>query len=73
MNTIEAIYEQGVFKPLNNPLLPDGQLVKIIIKKLYDPPLNKLANLTPHPDCIVGDPEDLVHIDWSSEWKNDLS
>jgi hypothetical protein len=29
--------------------------------------------LTPHPGSIVGDAEDLVHIDWSSEWKTDLS
>lgn len=28
----------------------------------------KLSRLTPHPDCIVGDPEDLVHIDWSEHW-----
>jgi hypothetical protein len=26
-------------------------------------------NLTPHPGSIVGDSEDLVHIDWSQEWK----
>jgi antitoxin (DNA-binding transcriptional repressor) of toxin-antitoxin stability system len=40
-------------------------------KKLRLVPLDKpgkLANLTPHPDAIVGDPEDLVEIDWSSEW-----
>jgi predicted DNA-binding antitoxin AbrB/MazE fold protein len=73
MNTIEAVYEQGVFKPLKNPRLPNGQLVQIIIKTLSYPPPNKLAKLTPHPDCIIGDPEDLVHIDWISEWKNDLS
>jgi hypothetical protein len=29
--------------------------------------------LTPHPGSIVGDSEDLVHIDWSREWKPDLS
>lgn len=29
-------------------------------------------NLTAHPGTIVGDPEDLVHMDWSSEWKTDL-
>jgi len=23
-------------------------------------------------NVIVGDPEDLVHIDWSKEWKGDL-
>ena len=28
--------------------------------------------LTPHPGSIVGDSEDLVHIDWSQEWKPDL-
>lgn len=28
--------------------------------------------LTPHPGSIVGDSEDLVHIDWSLEWKPDL-
>ncbi len=27
-----------------------------------------LDRLEKHPDFIVGDPEDLVHIDWSSEW-----
>ncbi len=22
-----------------------------------------------HPDFIVGNPDDLIHIDWSSEWE----
>lgn len=30
---------------------------------------SKLARLTPHPGTIVGDPEDLVHMDWSGEWQ----
>jgi antitoxin (DNA-binding transcriptional repressor) of toxin-antitoxin stability system len=29
----------------------------------------KLDRLTPHPGTIIGDPEDLVHVDWSSEWR----
>jgi len=29
---------------------------------------NKLDNLEPH-DAIVGDPEGIVNIDWSKEWK----
>jgi len=33
---------------------------------------DKLSNLKPHPDCIEGDPEDIVQIDWSGEWKYDL-
>jgi hypothetical protein len=27
----------------------------------------KLNSLVPH-DCIKGDPDDLVHIDWSDTW-----
>ncbi len=29
---------------------------------------SKLDLLKPHPYCINGDPEDLVHMDWSDEW-----
>ena len=25
----------------------------------------------PRHDCIVGDPDALVHVDWSSEWHGD--
>ena len=32
----------------------------------------KLEQLEPHPEFIVGDPDDLVHIDWSSEWEPSL-
>ena len=32
-------------------------------------PRTKLARLEPRPKAIVGDPEDLVHLDWSAEWK----
>jgi prevent-host-death family protein len=28
----------------------------------------KLERLTPHPDAIVGDPDDLVSVDWSEHW-----
>ena len=34
-----------------------------------DPPRRKLDRLEHRPDTIVGDPQDLVHLDWSSEWK----
>jgi antitoxin (DNA-binding transcriptional repressor) of toxin-antitoxin stability system len=29
----------------------------------------KLERLTPHLDAITGDPDDLVHLDWSQEWR----
>jgi prevent-host-death family protein len=28
----------------------------------------KLQKLVKHPKTIVGDPEDIVHMDWSEEW-----
>jgi hypothetical protein len=34
-------------------------------------PEDRLARLRPIPGLIIGDPEDLVHIDWSSEWNPD--
>ena len=34
---------------------------------------NKLKRLKRHEGCIVGDPEDIVHLDWSGEWRNDIS
>jgi len=30
---------------------------------------SKLDRLVRHADAIVGDPEELVHIDWSAEWQ----
>jgi hypothetical protein len=34
-------------------------------------PSAKLERLVPH-DCIKGDPESIVHLDWEGEWKHDL-
>lgn len=30
---------------------------------------SKLSRLTSHPGTIVGDAEELVHVDWSDEWR----
>jgi hypothetical protein len=30
---------------------------------------DKFANLDPHPDCLVGDPAELNHIDWLEKWR----
>lgn len=44
-----------------------GKLLKIIP---VEPP-DKLSRLVPH-NCLTGDPEDIVHLDWSREWRHDL-
>ncbi|MDA8164800.1 MAG: type II toxin-antitoxin system Phd/YefM family antitoxin [Desulfobacteraceae bacterium] len=31
----------------------------------------KIARLVKH-DCLRGDPEEIVHLDWSEEWHRDL-
>ena len=40
-----------------------GKVLKIVPEQKPD----KLSRLKKRK-CIVGDPEDLVHMDWSSEW-----
>lgn len=32
-------------------------------------PAGRLARLRPHPGYLPGDPEDIVHLDWSGEWR----
>lgn len=31
----------------------------------------ELDQLENHPDAITGNPEDLVHVDWTSQWNPD--
>jgi len=64
---------QNIFKILDQVIetgLPviverNGKKLKIVTVE----PASKLENLEPHPGTINGDPEDLVHMDWSEEWK----
>ena len=42
-----------------------GQRLKIIAAS----PPRRLANLVPEPAYLAGNPDDLVHLDWSKEWR----
>jgi len=42
-----------------------GKLLKIIPVE----PEDKLKNLTPHPEYMASDPQDIVHMDWSENWR----
>ena len=42
------------------------------IKKKRKKRTDFFANLTKHPDAVIGDPEDIVHMDWSHNWSHDL-
>lgn len=41
-----------------------------ILKIVPDEPKSKLSNLEPH-DTIVGNPESLININWTKEWKEE--
>lgn len=57
---LDEILETGVPVDIERK----GKLLRIAAVELR----SKLANLKPR-DLIVGDPEELVHIDWSEEWR----
>ncbi len=44
-----------------------GKLLKIV--PVVAPRKSKLDRLEDHPGFLVTDPEELVHVDWSGEWK----
>ena len=57
---LDQILETGVPVEIER----DGKLLRI---STVEPP-SKLENLRPRK-FLRGDPEDLVHLDWSSEWR----
>jgi len=56
---LDEILETGVPVDIERK----GKLLRIAAVE----PRSKLASLKSR-DLIVGDPEDLVHVDWSEEW-----
>ena len=58
---LDQLLDSGVPLEINRR----GQTIRISV----EPPRGKLERLEPHPEVIKGDPEELVHLDWSSEWK----
>ncbi|MEQ1500575.1 MAG: type II toxin-antitoxin system Phd/YefM family antitoxin [Myxococcota bacterium] len=43
----------------------NGRVLRIVAEPLG----SRLDRLVPHPDAVVGDLDELVHLDWSSEWR----
>lgn len=42
-----------------------GRTLRIVA----DEPASRLCRLVSRPEVVSGDPEDLVHLDWSAEWR----
>jgi len=60
---LDEILETGIPVEINRK----GKKLKIVRAEPSEP--NWLDQLPERPDVIEGDPEDLVHIDWSKEWR----
>jgi hypothetical protein len=58
---LDQVLESGV--PLE--IERNGRRLRVVAADA--PP--KLDRVVGHPDYVVGDPEDLVHVDWSAEWR----
>jgi antitoxin (DNA-binding transcriptional repressor) of toxin-antitoxin stability system len=45
-----------------------GRRLRIVAEDDVDERGDKLQRLVHRPEAIIGDPDDLVHLDWSAEW-----
>ena len=63
---------QNLYRILDR-ILETGEPVEIHRKgkrlRIVREDTRKLDLLKPHPDYLRTDPEDLVHVDWSGEWR----
>ncbi|MGH3929537.1 MAG: hypothetical protein ACRDTF_06125 [Pseudonocardiaceae bacterium] len=57
---LDEVLETGV--PLE--IERKGKRLQIVPER----PRSKLDRLVPHPGSIIGDPEELIHLDWSKYW-----
>ena len=65
---------ENIYKVLDQ-VLETGVPVEIVRRRrklkiiAVDEPAKKLDRLKKHSKALVGNPQDLVHRDWSKEWK----
>ncbi|HEY5881775.1 MAG TPA: hypothetical protein VIU11_22890 [Nakamurella sp.] len=57
---LDQVISTGV--PLE--VMRNGRLLRIAV----EPPPSKLDHLMAHPDYVRGDPEELIEMDWSTDW-----
>ena len=62
---LDEVLETGV--PLE--IERKGRLLRIVPVAAAEKPQKKLENLQRHDDYLLCDPEELVHLDWSKEWR----
>ncbi len=62
---VDRVLETGVPVEIERK----GQKIRIVRVR----PKSKLENLVKRPGTILGDPEAIVHMDWSGEWSEERS
>ena len=75
MNVTASTLRSNIYKMLDH-VLETGESLTVARKGglIEISPVSrsgKLNKLIKH-DCIIGDPESFVHLDWSGEWKGDV-
>lgn len=56
-NLLDEVLETGMPLEVNR----GGKVLRVIAKE----PVDRFANLVERPMALVGDPDDLVHIEWA--------
>jgi antitoxin (DNA-binding transcriptional repressor) of toxin-antitoxin stability system len=71
MRITASALRQNIYRILDQ-IIETGEEVEIERKgkvlRIVPPRARRRLDLLPKRDFIVGDPEDLVHIDWSEDW-----
>ena len=59
--TVEAVFENGVFKPVSRPQIPEGERVRITVERLGQPTPDEILQLATHvyAGLSPGDVEDI--------------
>jgi antitoxin (DNA-binding transcriptional repressor) of toxin-antitoxin stability system len=65
-------FRQNLYRVLDE-VLETGAPVEIlrrgkILRLVPAPQKGKMERLVPRPEVITGDPDDLIHCDWSDAW-----
>ena len=62
----------NIFKILDH-VAESGETVEVVRKgsvlKITPDRRNRKLGALPRRKCVVGDPEDLVHVNWSAAWR----
>ena len=74
MSMTASKLRENIYRVLDQ-VLQTGEPVEIVrggrrlrIIPADEPQRGKLERLRPHPKALVGDPQEIVHLDWSDEW-----